>query len=229
MTSPLHIPLGVVIFSVMLAAGSLRADDWKTTDGKVYQDVKVVKAEPDAVTILYQNGGARIPLANLPPELQKHFNYDPAAAKAAVAARAQAEADNAKALQAEMDLARDQRQAFLIAEDPRVQNGTIAPIETPVASASPEPAATPTDPTHHSMSQLVDPNQLLRDDHPDETHHSIAFLKLIAHDLGPDLSDPSHHSLANLVASAHSLGPDPTDPTHHSRDQLFGTDPLARP
>jgi hypothetical protein len=229
MSTPLSKALGLAIFSMVLSSASIRADDWKTTDGKVYQNVTVVKSEPDAVTILHHDGGARVPLANLSPDLQKKFNYDPVAAKAAVAARAQADAENAKALQAEMDLARDQKQAMLIATDPRVQNGTLAPVETPSTSTSSDPLAAPTDPTHHSMEQLVDLNKRLYDDHPDDTHHSIAFLKLIAHDLGPDLSDPTHHTIANFVAATRNLGPDLSDPTHHSMDQLFGTDPLARP
>ena len=87
----------------------LHAEDWKTTDGTVYQDVKVIKVEDDAVTILYEDGGARIPLAKLPPDLQKKFSYDPVKAKAAADARAKADAENAKNLQAEKDLAAQQQ------------------------------------------------------------------------------------------------------------------------
>jgi hypothetical protein len=233
MKSSLTFALGLTAVSVMLPPlPSLRADDWKTTDGKVYKNVSVVKAEPDAVTILHQDGGARVPLAILSPDLQKRFHYDPVTAKTAAAAHAQAEADNARVLQTEIDQTGRQRQAALVAEDPRVQNGTL-PIttatETTSAAVDSLAATGPTDPTHHSMSQLVDVNQQLRDDHPDDTHHSIAFLKLVTHDLGPDLSDPAHHSMSDLVARGHNLGPDPADPTHHSMGQLFGSDPLARP
>jgi len=234
MKSTLSFALCLTGFSVMLASASLRADDWKTTDGKVYKDVSVVKAEPDAVTILHHDGGARVPLATLPPDLQKKYNYDPATAKAATDARTQATVNNAKALQAEMDQAHLQKQAALVAEDPRVQNGTIVltpPADETTTASTPtdSPAASPTDPTHHSTSQLVDTNKRLYDDHPDDTHHSIAFLKLVAHDLGPDLTDPTHHTMADFVATTRNLGPDPADPIHHSMDQLFGTDPLARP
>ena len=71
-----------------------RAEDWMTTDGKKYKDVTVVKVDPDAVTILDSDGGARVPLSVLPPELQKKFKYDPA--KAAAAAK-QHDADEALA------------------------------------------------------------------------------------------------------------------------------------
>lgn len=59
------------------------AEDWKTTDGKTYANVTVVKVEDDAVTILDEDGGARVPLANLPADLQMRFNYDPEKAKEA--------------------------------------------------------------------------------------------------------------------------------------------------
>jgi hypothetical protein len=82
-----------------------RAEDWKTSDGIVYQDVKVLQVEDDAVTILYKDGGALVPLAKLPAPLQKKFDYDPEKAKLAAQARAKVDAQNAKALQTEIDQA----------------------------------------------------------------------------------------------------------------------------
>ncbi len=78
--------------------GASRAEDWTTTDGKVYRDVKVMKAEADAVTIICKDGGALVPLSTLPPDLQQRFDYDPAKAQAAADARAKANADSAKQL-----------------------------------------------------------------------------------------------------------------------------------
>ncbi|MCE0483781.1 MAG: hypothetical protein LV479_06040 [Methylacidiphilales bacterium] len=89
-------------------------DDWTTTDGKVYNGVQVVKVEDDAVTILYANGGALIPFAKLPPNLQKKFNYDPVKAKAAADARAKADAVNALRLQKEIDQAQKLKQDQMI-------------------------------------------------------------------------------------------------------------------
>jgi hypothetical protein len=84
------------------ASGQLaHAEDWTTTDGKVYKDVKVMKLEPDAVTILDSDGGALVPLATLSPDLQEKFNYDPVKARAAAAARAKADQANPAALEAE--------------------------------------------------------------------------------------------------------------------------------
>ena len=82
---------------------SARAEDWTTTDGKFYRDVKVIKLEADAVTIIHEDGGSLVPLATLPPDLQRRFKYDPEKAKVAAAARDQADSDSIKALQAEKD------------------------------------------------------------------------------------------------------------------------------
>jgi hypothetical protein len=87
--------------SITLAQG----EDWTTTDGKKYEQVKVIRVEDDAVTILYKDGGVLIFLYKLPPALQQRFDYDPVKAKAAMDARAKADAENAKALQAEIELA----------------------------------------------------------------------------------------------------------------------------
>jgi beta-glucanase (GH16 family) len=66
---------------------SAHAETWTTTDGKTYQDVKVIKTEDDAVTILDADGGALVPLGTLSPELQQRFHYDPEKAKIAAAHR----------------------------------------------------------------------------------------------------------------------------------------------
>src|SRR5450755_801049 len=92
----------------------LRAEDWTTSDSKVYQNVTVVKSEPDAITILYRDGGALVPLEKLPAILQQRFNYDPAKAKIAADERVKADAASAQALQIETAQAKklqDARQA----------------------------------------------------------------------------------------------------------------------
>jgi hypothetical protein len=94
-----------LLLPMLYLAGPVLAEDWTTSDGKLYQDVKVVKVEDDAVTILYKDGGARVALAKLPAPLQKKFSYDPVKAKAAADLRAKADAENAKNLQAEMNQA----------------------------------------------------------------------------------------------------------------------------
>ncbi len=51
---------------------------WVTTDGKTYQDVKVEKIQEGYVTIIYADGGARIPISTLPEEVQRELEYNSA-------------------------------------------------------------------------------------------------------------------------------------------------------
>jgi hypothetical protein len=200
-------------------ATSLRAEDWKTTDGKVYQDVKVVESNPDAVTILHKDGGALVPLANLPPDLQKRFNYDPAKAKAAADARVNDDAANAQALQAEMNLASQQRQAGSEAQDTAAA-GT-APSTNHAGGIASTPAAS-SDATHHSINDLASSAQSLKSDPSDATHHSIDDLSASTLTLRRDLYDPTYHTTAHLtyVINSQGLGPDPSDPNHHSMSEI---------
>ena len=86
------------------------AEDWTTTDGTKYQNVRVVRVEDDAITIIYKDGGALVPIQKLPPKLQQRFDYDPVKAKIAADARAKADAENAKQLQAEIELSNKMKQ-----------------------------------------------------------------------------------------------------------------------
>jgi hypothetical protein len=198
-----------------LSPSSLRAEDWKTTDGKVYQDVKVVGLQPDTVTILHQDGGASVPLANLPPDLQKRFNYDPAQAKAAADARAKQALANAKALQAEMDLASEMHQP-----GPETQDTTAPDPNASPASAKKEIAPTPIfgSATHHSMDDLLASAHTLETDPSDASHRSIDALTASAQAMRPSLTDPTYHTMAHMFYTVNrdGLGPDPSDPNHHT-------------
>jgi len=96
--------LALVLLALVLCPTNCLAEDWTTTDGTKYQNVEVIRVEDDAVTIIYKDGGALIPLFKLPPALQERFDYDPVKAKAAAEARAKADTENAKELQAEIEL-----------------------------------------------------------------------------------------------------------------------------
>jgi hypothetical protein len=123
-----HLPLAVAGILSVIGGGSLWAEDWTTTDGKVYQGVTVVKSEPDAVTILYRDGGTLVPLAKLPSDLQKRFNYDPVRAKLAADVRIQADAKSAEALQAEIEQTKKQKALALAAE--KAKNAKASPPAT---------------------------------------------------------------------------------------------------
>jgi hypothetical protein len=93
----------IVILTVLLVltASFMRAEDWVTTDGKTYRNAKALSHDAGYVTIMYADGGARVPLATLPPDLQKRFGYAPAQAAAVVAATTAADKRDHAALSAE--------------------------------------------------------------------------------------------------------------------------------
>jgi len=86
---------------------NVTSTEWTTSDGKLYKNVKVLKQDETSVTILYDDGGAVIPLANLPDDLKKKFNYDPVKIQAENEQKADEEqaATAAKAAKEEADQA----------------------------------------------------------------------------------------------------------------------------
>lgn len=60
------------------------ASDLVTRSGKVYHDYRIVAHDAGYVTILDSEGGAHVPLSDLPADLQRQYNYDPAQAAAFV-------------------------------------------------------------------------------------------------------------------------------------------------
>jgi len=74
-----------VILVLVFATFPAWAEDW-TVNGKDYHNVTVTKVDPDKVHIMYDGGIGSVNLADLTPELQKRFNYDPAKAQAAAKA-----------------------------------------------------------------------------------------------------------------------------------------------
>ena len=67
-----------------------RAEDW-TVSGKAYHNVKVGQVEAYRVHITYDGGIGAVMLADLSPELQKRFGYNPDKAKAAIAKKEEEE------------------------------------------------------------------------------------------------------------------------------------------
>lgn len=74
-----------VILALVFATFPAWAEDW-TVAGKDYHNVTVGKVEADRVHITYDGGIGTVMLADLPPELQKRFGYDPQKAKDATKA-----------------------------------------------------------------------------------------------------------------------------------------------
>lgn len=115
---------------------------WTTSDGKTYKNVVITKVEADCVTILHADGGARINIATLPPDIQKQLNYDPDLAAEASSKRTEQEKAADAALAKEIAA----RNARLQAEALKEQAAAAAaqPAEpTPTPTPAPPPAPPP--------------------------------------------------------------------------------------
>jgi hypothetical protein len=131
--------LGWAFLLLAIFGPGLRGEDWATSDGKVYKDVRVVKVEADAVTIIHHDGGALVPLATLPANLQQRFGYDPDKAKAASNARAKADGESDVALQAE----RVEAQKLQAAKEAKYKADKKAAADAEAAAAAAEPPDNP--------------------------------------------------------------------------------------
>jgi hypothetical protein len=103
------------------------AEDWVTTDGTRYENVRVIRVEDDAVTIIYKDGGALVFLYKLPPTLQQKFDYDPVKAKIAAEKRSKEDAENAAALQREIEQADEVKRQHQIQVANQLGNTNVAP------------------------------------------------------------------------------------------------------
>ncbi len=209
--------VGMTAFLLGVSFAAARATDWKTSDGKTYEDVKLIHLDEDSVTILDKEGGARIPLAKLTPDLQKRFGYDPELAKAAADARAKAAALDAKALQAEMDEASQLHQA---GKEPAVAAATSEDPTGPVSAKAPQEntAPAPGSGTHHFMDEIAASAAGNAAGAVDASHHSIDEATQSAGAMRRDLGDPTYHTMAHLFYTVRTtgLGPDTSDTTHHT-------------
>jgi len=64
------------IFILVLTLTFVRADDLTLSDGTIYKNAKIVSHDKTNITILYADGGATLPIAKLPADLQKKFGFD---------------------------------------------------------------------------------------------------------------------------------------------------------
>jgi hypothetical protein len=110
------VKLRLLILLLALVAFPVVAEDWTTTDGTKYQNVRVIRVEDDAVTIIYKDGGALVFLYKLPAALQQKFDYDPVKAKIAAEKRSKEDAENAAELQREIN------QAEVVKRNEQIQN-----------------------------------------------------------------------------------------------------------
>ena len=63
-------------------ASAVLADEFKTIDGKEYQNVRVSRVEPDGLVLSSKSGISKVYFTELPKEVQERFHYDAAKATA---------------------------------------------------------------------------------------------------------------------------------------------------
>ncbi|MGB9474080.1 MAG: hypothetical protein WCE87_03310 [Candidatus Udaeobacter sp.] len=71
----------LTVLALSFASAAL-ADDFRTTDGKVYKDAIVNRVEPDGVVVKTKSGISKLYFAELPKDVQERFGYDPQKASA---------------------------------------------------------------------------------------------------------------------------------------------------
>src|SRR5438094_6024071 len=67
----------------------VRADDFKTVNGKEYKNAKVSRIEPDGIVLITKSGISKVYFTELPKEIQERFHYQPEKAAAAQSAAVQ--------------------------------------------------------------------------------------------------------------------------------------------
>jgi hypothetical protein len=94
-----------------LCASIAFAEDFKTSGGKEYKDAIITHVEADGIVVKSKAGISKIYFAELPPDIQQRFHYDPQTAAAAQASEMAAiqqanqqtsEANQQKALESQL-------------------------------------------------------------------------------------------------------------------------------
>lgn len=109
--------LFTIVSPVVAGEGEVALGTLTTVNGETFNEVKVLKHDPDGLMFRHAKGIAKIPFANLSEEVQKRYEYKPEAAAAFVkehvdaekeakakAAAARAEARERRAMQKAMEL-----------------------------------------------------------------------------------------------------------------------------
>jgi hypothetical protein len=65
-----------------LSASILTAEDFKTINGKEYNNATVSRVEPNGIVLRTKSGILKVYFTELPKEVQQRFNYDPEKAAA---------------------------------------------------------------------------------------------------------------------------------------------------
>ena len=66
------------LFTILLLsfAAAALSEDFKTVNGKKYNDATVTRVEPDGVVVKTNSGVTKVYFTELPKDVQEHFHYD---------------------------------------------------------------------------------------------------------------------------------------------------------
>jgi hypothetical protein len=74
--------LAAVLVTVIAATAQGETYEFQTSSGRVFQQCRVIKVEPDGVSFRHQQGAGKLLFKDMTPTWRDHFGYDPAKAKA---------------------------------------------------------------------------------------------------------------------------------------------------
>jgi len=66
----------VLAFLILSFASAAFSEDFKTVNGKEYNDATISRVEPDGIVIKTKSGITKVYFAELPKEIQERFHYD---------------------------------------------------------------------------------------------------------------------------------------------------------
>ncbi len=66
----------VLAFLILSFASTAFSEDFKTVNGKEYNDATISRVEPDGIVIKTKSGITKVYFAELPKEIQERFHYD---------------------------------------------------------------------------------------------------------------------------------------------------------
>jgi len=75
-------PWKTASMSLVVSASLGLADDFKTSDGKIYKDATISHVEADGIVIKTKTGISKIYFVELPKDVQERFHYGSATGKA---------------------------------------------------------------------------------------------------------------------------------------------------
>src|SRR5438094_5660448 len=66
----------VLALLILFFTSAVFAEDFKTLNGKEYNDATVTRVEPDGIVVKTKSGVTKVYFAELPKEVQQRFHYD---------------------------------------------------------------------------------------------------------------------------------------------------------